>query len=196
MECTFEITKEINYDSFVEANKKLYNDMVKIAEGAVKKDEVLAYAYSLIDSKRIISSRELYFWFEACDTAGMDGDVRVELIYLPTYMAVCILARAYMYLEEDGKDYEPLTDALYRGLNGAMGRNFIGHGYDAEEGLLDTFEIFRAGRLDDFIETHPAFNLEFTMQYTEAKKSVQELKDAWPSWGDHHFEEHYIKRQS
>ena len=104
--------------------------------------------------------------FAYVDDWSIDADARVEFCYKPTYLCTAILMKAAVVhlLSEEGKE------CLKKGMLKSMGREFLGHGYEAEEGLEETMHIFFLGHADKFIEDFPDFCPEFNAMYEEARE--------------------------
>lgn len=97
----------------------------------------------------------------------MPVDARVDFVYVPTYIAATMMMTAMCRYENIRSD-ENFKSILHKVLNAAIGRNFLGAGYDNEEGLMDTLEIFAAGDTFKFIKQFPELNRKFTRQLVQA----------------------------
>ncbi len=103
----------------------------------------------------------------------LPSDLRVDYVYIPTYLACAILMRAAVENKNLLQD-ERIRDTLFYGLNGCIGRNFFGHGYEGVSGFLDAMEIFAQGRVLRFVERRPEFNESFTAAINEAERYLKQ----------------------
>ncbi|MBR3362205.1 MAG: hypothetical protein IKG39_12835 [Lachnospiraceae bacterium] len=100
--------------------------------------------------------------FAYVDDWRIESDARVEFCYKPTYLCTAILMKASIVrlLSQDG------MECLKKGLLKSTGREFRGHGYEAEEGLEEAMHIFNLGLAGKFVEDYPNLCPEFTSLYS------------------------------
>lgn len=113
------------------------------------------------DLERILDYQENDGFFGLVnDRRGMDGDCRVDFIYIPTYLLSSLLMR-YILEHPDvlkGERKEKVTKAL----EACTGRNFTGHGMDREEGLVNCLDILEKGHAEEFVTAYPELCPRFT----------------------------------
>lgn len=78
--------------------------------------------------------------FSTIESYRCDEDIRVEYAYVPTYYATAALMYADLQIV-DGLDKCEM-EALEKGLHFAIGRQLMGHGFDATESLINTLRIY------------------------------------------------------
>ena len=103
---------------------------------------------------------------------NMPGDARVELLYAPTYVAEAVYIYAYT------KYPEIFENATYRNwfkelLHASMGRNLMGHGYDATDSLLDTLLLFAKADAKAFLKNAPDYAQDFCSMLNEHYERLQ-----------------------
>jgi hypothetical protein len=91
----------------------------------------------------------------------MPSDARVDFIYFPTYIAVSWLVLLKEKYPEISKDIQSYDVKLKVGLDFSAGRNFVGHGYEGYEQMLEAMAIFNLGGVFDFIIDRPTFSPKF-----------------------------------
>ena len=111
-------------------------------------------------------------FYSLIPTINVPSDIRVEYIYIPTYIVCGIIMYAVVkYPALMGN--RTFKETFYNGLNGCIGRNFSGHGYDSIKGFLDTMDIFSQSKVMDFIGTYPEFNPEFNEAIIKAVDYIE-----------------------
>lgn len=168
IKCTLKTRGEDSFDNMYKANAKLESDMLEFISGKGSDEELLNYANTLVKKiRKDLGCQSTNYWCVAKVTEGMPGDTSVDLIYRPTYIATCILMQAWLKCEEL-RSSETFKNALSGAMDGCMGRNFNGHGFDAREGFITTMHIFEAGKVSEFIGQYPDINRKFTDMYLDA----------------------------
>ena len=116
-------------------------------------------------------------FYSLIPTINVPSDIRVEYIYIPTYIACGIMMYAVVNYPALMNN-KAFKETFYNGLNGCTGRKFSGHGYDSIKGFLDTMDIFSQSKVMDFIGTYPEFNPEFSESIIKAVDYIEyRLKD-------------------
>ena len=98
--------------------------------------------------------------FKLLNRDDLPSDARVDFHYLPTYISTAILMKAYMTDETAFSSKEKAV--LLGGLKASCGKNLRGHGYEALKGQIEALNIFMKAGLNEFIDLHHDFSLEFT----------------------------------
>ena len=128
-----------------------------------------------------IPDKKFYALF---DPRKVPADARVDFVYTPTYLACAVIICAVSEYEDLLED-EAIKETLYYGLNGCIGRKFLGAGYDDIDGFLDAMEIFAQCDVMSFIARFPEFNPLFNAAIKEAVTYLQDglcsgkVKDPW-----------------
>lgn len=185
MKNTFYKPEPFNRDDAQAIISKLKNDLDELTKGAATKEEELAYARKLAEQGWSPEGKNDWICWGLDDPKELPTDARVEFFYLPTYLAVAILALTYVKYQSESLLKEELEDALRGGLNASAGRSFMGAGYDDIDGLLDAMEIFAKGRLNELIRQYPNLSLDFTKKLMENTSLLEDglkngaLKGPW-----------------
>ena len=98
--------------------------------------------------------------FKLLNRDDLPSDARVDFHYLPTYLSTAILMKAYMTDASTFASKE--KSVLLAGLKASCPRNLRGHGYEALKGQIEALNIFMKAGLNEFIDLHHDFSLEFT----------------------------------
>ncbi|MGB4243657.1 MAG: gamma-glutamylcyclotransferase family protein [Dethiobacteria bacterium] len=111
---------------------------------------------SKLTLKELLAFQDVDGSFKLLDSYEVPSKARVDFCYMPIYIAAAILMRAYL----DGKRH--LAPRLERALQAGLGRSFLGHGFEVEEGQILALQVFIKGGLRQFLETEweicPAFH--------------------------------------
>lgn len=164
-------SKEVDCHMFSEQVKKLYEDMATVTSGKASEEEILEYCTFALKTAMHVN-KDMSMWCCADTIHGMPSDVRVAFLYEPTY----IISGIIMYSLVNYKvvqECTPIIDSLPRYLNGCLGRNFQGHGYEAEEGFNTAMTIFDKCNVKEFVEKYPEINPTFTNVYLAANEYWQ-----------------------
>lgn len=158
------------------------------------------FAMAMYEEYRDMPDKMLLGFIDACfeklnphyqlqlllDKEGMPTDCYIDVAYKPSYalLACCIFAAL-----EYGEAF--LTEARCKSLKqlfqGCMGRQFMDHGYEMEEGRLLNLQVLCRAGLGEFIRKYPFINREaeqflttimreLELQYKHAVDSHQEVK--------------------
>ena len=93
-------------------------------------------------------------FFGVVDSSRLESDCRVAYRYMPTYMATAIFMRAYL-AAADAELAQEYRTILEKALLACMERDLLGHGYDAEAGLIEALKIFAQCGLREFLAESP-----------------------------------------
>lgn len=184
MKNTFYKTEKPELGLWTEMVKKLEKDMEELVSTQVPEEEVKEYVATLMNQYTRPEYRPDHLFLLCDDPNTMPSDARVDFVYRPTYIAASIMMAAAMRYPSVWK-LEHFEEDLYDLLNGSMGRGFMGSGYDANIGLLDTLELFAKGRVADFLHRYPEINPKFTKAFNEAVTFLEtdvctgKMKDSW-----------------
>jgi len=141
----------------------------------------------LAEAKACQNNEECWFWMFA-EPSEMEPDSRVRYVYEPTYyMTAAILYAMVEY--PSVREIPGLMDKLELLLNGCMGRDFRGHGYNEWEGFLKTMKIFINANVHGFLALYksyyPKFNVFFNqcIDLVEGKLATGEGRSMWSGTG-------------
>lgn len=139
--------------------KERMNEMT-VAEKAAYKFEELKKLYEQIllaeKSEKEKFARQLLLMqkedgsWSVIDDYRCDSDIRVHYVYLPTYYATAALMNIANSIEMNKAE----KSSLSKGLEFAMGRNLMGHGYDSMIGQLKALEIYKNAGMYEFFMNH------------------------------------------
>lgn len=151
----------VNTNLWYQMNKRFMKDFDEIIAGNITEEELTIYVTDMLaDMKEIGDINGFLFW--AYDKPGtMPSDARTEFVYEPTYIATNILITAYCRYESIRKNEELVNDFI-KVLGASLGRGMVGHGYDADEGFVNTMRIFAKGDMMQFINKYPDVNRNFS----------------------------------
>jgi len=165
MKNTFYIPKDVSqFDYVVE---KLNLDLKEICHASVPEEEVLEYTERLLSQLTPLEHDDTMWFLQFDKPSNMPSDCRVEYVYKPTYIAASIIMQAIMRYEKV-REISGVEKSLSMLMNGCIGRNFQGHGYDGTEGFLDTMEIFARANVAVFIRDYPHVNPKFNKAFSKA----------------------------
>jgi len=157
----FDVAKVVNVKVFediisdMEQNLDFLND-------TNNKEEVRELCISYIKGQRNdIEGLKKGSWCVAPNIDGMKGEERADFVYRPTYIAISVLTLIAKKYPDIPDSVENFWEVLKNGYDFASGRNFKGHGYEAESGLRETMKIFKKGGVIDFIKSNPDFSKKF-----------------------------------
>lgn len=111
--------------------------------------------------------------FSTIESYECDGDIRVEYAYMPTYYATAAMMHADLQLVGGLEEYE--IDALRKGLYFALGRQLVGHGFDATDSLIKTLRIYAKAGMYKWInvsEEAKEFKKVVELHYLDFVKNV------------------------
>lgn len=195
MKFEFITTNAVDTDAWNACTEKLEKDLHELVGGKISEEEAATYLLDMIRELRPVQRMELHaadksedgngmLFLMYDDPASMPADARVEYVYKPTYIAATILMTAlnrYSSIASDAMIQNVTRDVL----NAALGRNFVGAGYDEYVGLIDTLRIFMQGDTAAFLKKYRNVNevfacrLEETFSFLETEICTGKIKDAW-----------------
>lgn len=194
MKFEFTITNKVDTAIWNNSNIKLEKDLHELMESSVEEDTITTYIYDLIQAlkpaDRAKDKEMLFLMYD--EPSSMPADARVEYVYKPTYFAATILMTAMTRFDNIAND-SVIRNVTHNVLNAAMGRNFVGAGYNEYVGLIETLRIFSQGDTLGFIEKFRTVNERFackfeeTLVFLENEICTGKITDAWSG-------EDYIKK--
>ncbi len=185
MKFQFVAPNSVDFSEWGKCSKRLEEALMELSAETPSEENVRIYLSELVHALRPIQTHSepmLFLMYD--DPAAMPSDARVDFVYRPTYLAAAILMTAmhrFPALWEDTSLRKP----AYAVLTAAMGRNFMGSGYEEIDGFLDTLEIFATGDSLRFMEAHPDFHPEFAKKLGDAIAFLEtdicsgKQKNAW-----------------
>ena len=82
------------------------------------------------------------------------SDVRVDLVFFPTYLVISILTLFWYRYPERARNIHGFQEALHAGLNFAAARKLFGHGMEGDEQRLEALKILRMGEVPRYLDAH------------------------------------------
>ena len=150
---------------------------------ALADKEAEAIVADVLSRCREIPKDSGQFFYAVGDPEPMPSDARVDFLYRPTYLAAALLIVA----EETRPALlaGPRAEILGGVLRACAGRNFHGHGYEAEFGLADAFAILLRAPLKAFLAGHAPEHPEFAQCVAKAVEELRGLAGGTlrPAWG-------------
>ena len=150
---------ETNYfnekESFnkLEEIKKMYSQILSCKEECNGQQKMKSLITDLLKFQKEDGS------FSVIESYRCDGDIRVEYAYMPTFYATA--AMIYVDLHSIGGLNKDHKVALKNGLHFAIGRQLVGHGFDATETLIKTLRIYAEAGMYQWIQKYPETAGEF-----------------------------------
>ncbi len=169
MEFTFYESRDMqDYEREIE---KLRRDLQELTSRDVSEHEAHEYCMFLCLAKP--PHRQGFWAYD--EPSNMPSDCRVALAYTPTYLATAILMYCRMKYKTV-RDFPDARRALKKGMLVSTWRDFMGHGYEAEEGFMDAMQIFETAGAEAFIRKYPKFCPEFTELYRRSLPIYREME--------------------
>lgn len=178
-----------NPEMFVKTIKEDFDEMTG---GNVLQKEAVEYVTNALSLARACHHDPKYWFWMYDEPEKMPSDARVEYVYEPTYMMTGIVIYALTKYEAV-KNIPGIFEILEKVLNGSMGRQFCGSGYDRTEGFLKAMKIFAVANVRGFIQEYAEMYPEFTEFFERMEKYLREeivtgkVKAAWS--GEDYVEE-------
>lgn len=188
------------YDSYNLENPVIYDIKEQGALYDASEEADRFFNAALDGEYRVMPMEKLFGFIDACfdklnphyqlqllmDKEGMPTDCYIVVAYKPSYalLACCIYATL-----KYGEDFltADRNEKLKQLFQGCMGRQFMDHGYEMEQGRLLNLQVLCRAGLKEFIHKHPFVNREaeqflttlmreLELQYRHAVGSHQEVK--------------------
>lgn len=145
--------------------------LTKISSGTAENNEAERIVSDILSHCREVRKDSGMFFYVVEDPHDMPADARVDFLYRPTYLAaailICIAVQMPVCVTGD-------KAARFAGvLLACTGRDFRGHGYEAEEGLVDSLDIFLRAPLKRFLELHSAEHSLFARTMHQALEDLR-----------------------
>lgn len=186
MKFEFAVTEHVDIAAWNISNQKLEQDLHELTSATIPEKEVMEYLMDLIQELKPVDTEQckgmLFLMYDA--PASMPADARVEYVYKPTYLAAAILMTAMNRYDRIASN-STMQKTTHDVLDAAMGRNFVGAGYDEYVGLMDTLRIFAQGDTVAFLKKFPELNERFACKLEEALSFLEtdicsgRVTDAW-----------------
>ena len=120
---------------------------------------------------------------------GAPSDVRVELVFFPTYMVVSLMTLFWYRYPERAKRLKGFQEALNEGLNFASMRRLFGHGMEGDAQRMKALRILNMGNVfrylienvDKYPKCRPLYNVlidckkDVAEQYFRVSKEILSL---------------------
>ena len=171
---------------FLDIVKENYEECM---EGKASEAELVKFISTVLPAtKRVKGNSKIRLWHVE-DISDMPGDACVTFIYEPTYMLAAIIVYA-LTRYKGVKKIPGLMEQLDKIFCGCMDRDFMGHGYDAMDGLISAMEIFAKANIKGFLEEYGSDFPEFATFFQLRKKILKELADGTikSDWGNDYTE--------
>ena len=123
-------------------------------------EDLAGYLTSLVEGRRgSLGNTMPGSWAVAPNDDGMDAEMRVALIFTPTYIATGTLARCLCDRPLAALAIPGYRVALQTGMLFCAARNLQGHGYDDVLGAIDALGILALGKVPWLLERQPDLSL-------------------------------------
>ena len=142
MKNSFYVPADSNVEDFFNIVNKLRDDLEELLRGSISKTQIIEYVKKLVNDGTVFEwNKESMFWILA-NPREMPSDARIDILYTHTYIAVSIMANAYMTMPEEMIKIDGFMNAFKLGLNGTTGRAFKGYEFESLNGLVDCMYLF------------------------------------------------------
>ncbi|KLU64436.1 gamma-glutamylcyclotransferase family protein YtfP [Desulfosporosinus acididurans] len=177
-----------------------YKDILESYKSEMMKtlDEISQGKGNLVETQKLIKSLimeqdEKGFW-GLIPSPEVDGDIRVDYWYEPTYIATAIMMKFFLKNKEEAEKIEGFGKSLKKGLEASTGRYLKGHGHDEIRGILDALNIFSKSMVLEFVDRYPDFSPEFKVMIDKAHKWLNDSLvkgNTRGDWGEDYKEDMY-----
>ena len=153
---------EGNFDKFwTEIPRKLYKTLEVLSRSEIPNSK-----YSMGDLEGLMKSLILRqsqpgqfivvggSWTLIGVDDGAPSDVRVELVFFPTYMVVSLMTLFWYRYPERAKRLKGFREALHEGLNFTSMRRLFGHGMEGGEQRIQALNILKMGDVFRYVVEH------------------------------------------
>ena len=114
----------------------------------------------------------------------VDGDIRVDYWYKPTYIATAYLMKYWLIAKRLYEPTDHIEERFKKGLQASTGRGFNGHGHDDIKGRLESVAIFKKAQVADFLKVYPTLCQNFTTVFNSVLESFRNALDNNLTKGD------------
>lgn len=180
----FKIAKinEASTSEFEKLAADIRTAVSELMSGKLTEEEIEEYATDIVKAATKSDFSENVYWgYDKPE--NMPGDCRVVYVYNPTYSCVAFLIKALEIIPKLKCDSDYM-DVLSKGLSFAMGRGFMGHGYECMEEFRENMSFFLKIGVDKFVEENPELSVKFTDQFAKATGFIMDMAEM----GDEPFE--------
>jgi len=151
-------------------------------------EDLAGYVQSLIDGQR----RKASFvkpgcWCVVDFDDFMPSDARVDFVFRPTYAAVATLSRTLCDYPVIALRARRFLATLKKGMVFATHRALAGHGFDADQGVVDALRILSLGKVPLLLDRHPGLCPALHRIIQDVAKEMQqrlETRTAVGIWGE------------
>ena len=85
---------------------------------------------------------------------GVPSDVRVDLVFFPTYVAVSLMALFSYRYPSKAKSIQGFQKTLHKGLHFAAARRLDGHGMERHAKKIEALRILTMGQVSRYVVEH------------------------------------------
>ena len=183
---------EVNIKAFEDFNIQLKEILEKLDENTIfdnySEESYKRLIVSFVNNQRSSLGRtKPGSWSIAPNDEGMDSDIRVDFIFVPTYLVTAILSRTlcdFPHLVESIPNYK---DALKKGMLFCSYRNLAGHGYESDSGAAEALTILSLGKVPLLLEQNkdlcPPLYKAIKIVSNEMKERLK-TDSAYGVWGE------------
>lgn len=152
---------------------KLRRDFNELIKGNVPEEDVAAYVRRLMEQPQKFGKDGNALVWALGKPTDMPSDACEEFVCQPTYLATAFIIYAIQHYDTV-RNISGILPFMHDALNGCLWGGFGGHGYEAVEGLIDTFTIFADCGMGAFLDSYPDVNSDFKKAFDETVKYIEE----------------------
>ena len=164
---------ERTVESFSMENKVRAEELKQLCNGRMSRKTMDEITRRILNEAKVLDhNSDMMMWYYD-KPSNMPADTRVDLVYMPTYMAVAFLIKVYLLHPGVVEEYPNFKEILIKGMLGATGRQFRGPAYDGGKYLRKTLRIFDRAGVGQFIYYNKDWCPEFTKLIHECGLGVE-----------------------
>lgn len=161
-------------NTLVSSYKVLLEELSRgmIPRGDYTESDVRNFLISCVENQRKDLENFNDGSFSVAPDHPMPSDARMLLNFFPTFIIATIMIIADRNFPWVTREIPGFYDSLKLALTFAGYRRLDGHGYDSQEEKKESVNIFRKGRVRQWLEARPDFHPKFLEILQEAEYSV------------------------
>lgn len=171
-----ETISSTSMNSIVKGMFQLFN---KMSRGRVPNESFSSgmlheYINSLIMTQRNdLTTLRKGSWSVAPDVE-LPTDLRVDVVYFPTYVAVSTLCFYKMHFNEKARSLASFDDCLKSGMRFSCGRSLNGQGIESNMHKIEVLKLLSMGGVLEFLSKDPGYSLKLSLLLRNIRRELSE----------------------
>lgn len=167
---------EVDWSKYEKVKKQMEWFLFNISNNIISVNDIKETTYELIGKQRSdLVNPVSYSWCIPENCNYMPLDVKIKMIYEPTFIAVSILVYIKQHFKDFTENISGFDEGLKNGLYFSSLRGFLGHGYNRYGGMNTAFMYFAAGEVIEFVKTNPGYAKSFYKALVRLCESNEEI---------------------